>query len=549
MKRSTALPVFSLFGGAAALLAPQAASAQSKKSEDQPKRPNIIYIMSDDHAHQAISAYGHPIGEVAPTPNIDRIAQSGVRFDRAYCGNSISGPSRATVITGKHSHKNGFRRNDGIPFDGSQQTLAKVMGENGYATALVGKWHLISYPTGYDYWNILNNQGEYYNPDFISHTGDTIRRHGYVTDLITDESIEWIEQHRQAAQDGTQPFFIQVHHKAPHRTWQPAERHLYLHEHTFFPYPENFFDDYEGRIAAQRQEMSIASQKDMMFGYDLKLSVGPNTDTWVNDGWGGGEFRWMDSVQKEKYIASYRARNNKFWADPPTGDSLVKWKFQQYMRDYTATIAAVDDGVGKLLDYLDASGLSENTLVIYASDQSFYLGEHGWFDKRFIYEESMRMPLLMKLPGHIPEGFVADQALVQNIDFAPTMLDFAGIETPSDMQGVSFRKIAEGQSKPKGWRNSLYYRYYEEGIHNVMQHAGVHAGDWKLVYFYSNEKEGQPSEYFFELYDLKSDPLEMKNIYGQKGTEKMTQKLMKELNRLAAMYEDTLPPCPELSQK
>lgn len=544
MKKINALPAFSVLGGATALLAPAVAQAQTgAKQPAQPQRPNIVYIMSDDHAFQAISAYGHPISRVAPTPNIDRIANSGVRFDRAYCGNSISGPSRATVITGKHSHKNGFKQNGAAPFDGSQQTLSKIMGANGYATALIGKWHLHSYPTGYDYWKIINDQGEYYNPDFILPGGDTIRQMGYVTDIITDESIEWMEQHRT----GDQPFFIQVHHKAPHRNWQPAPRHLYLHENTFFPYPDNFFDNYQGRIAAARQEMSISSQKDMMLGYDMKLSVGPNTDEWYNDGWGGGDFRFMNPEEKENYIASYRAGNNKFWQDPPTGDSLVKWKFQRYMRDYNSTIAAMDEGIGKILDYLDASGLAENTIVIYASDQSFYLGEHGWFDKRFMYETSMRMPLLMKFPGHIPAGTVAGEALVQNIDFAPTMLDYAGIQTPSDMQGVSFREVAETGQKPKGWRNSLYYRYYENpGIHNVMRHAGVHAGDWKLIYFFSNENAGQPSEYFFELYDLKKDPEEMHNLYGQKGTEKKTKELTKELKRLADYYDDVLPPCPEL---
>lgn len=528
----------------------------------KPRRPNIIYIMSDDHATQAISAYGHPISQVAPTPNIDRLAAGGMLFDRAYCGNSISGPSRAAILTGKHSHLNGFRTN-GDGFDGTQQTLPKILGADGYRTAVIGKWHLQIHPTGFDYWKVLIDQGEYYNPDFIE-MGDTIRARGYTTDIITDYAMEWIDQQRTT--DSTQPFFLMLHHKAPHRNWQPAQRHLYLYDTTRFPEPPNLHDRHEGRTAASRQEMSI--DKDMMLGYDLKLSMKRGSDRWSPEGW-GPDFRNMDSAQRAAYVASYRRSNDEYHRLQPKGKDLVSWKFQRYMRDYCATVASVDENVGRLLDYLRREGLEENTIVVYTSDQSFYLGEHGWFDKRFMYEESMRMPLMVRYPAEIPAG-ARSSALVQNIDFAPTLLDYCGIDTPRDMQGTSFREVAAQRDgvTPTDWRKSLYYRYFENpGIHNVMQHAGVRTDRWKLIYFFDNSNTSryrkpvsgsldgvpdqsliQPAEYYFELYDLKSDPTEMNNLYGKRGTQKITAELTLELVRLADGYGDKLPPCPELEK-
>ncbi len=531
-------PLFALSGALCAVTG-SAQSADKPSSEPQ-KRPNIVYIMSDDHAVQAISAYGHPLSQVAPTPNIDRIAAEGVRFDRAYCGNSVSGPSRATILTGKHSHANGFRTNADF-FDGSQTTLPKVLKANGYATAIIGKWHLKTYPTGFDYWKVLDDQGMYYNPDFVTMSGDTVRQRGYVTDIVADESIEWIDRHKD------RPFFIMVHNKAPHRNFQPAPRHLTLHEHTFFPYPDNLFDTWEGRVAAGRQEMSIAGH--LMPAYDLKLYT--RRDGWDPKTDWGPDYRFMDSTEREAYIASYDAANQAYYDNPPTGDSLTRWKFQRYMRDYFSTIAAVDENIGKMLDYLDSAGLAENTIVVYASDQSFYLGEHGWFDKRFMYEESMRMPLVIRYPREIPAGTEAESTLVQNIDFAPTLLDWCGIEKPDSMQGESFRAVARGGDravKPgRDWRKTLYYRYWENpGIHNVMQHAGVHDGRWKLVYFFSNETP-VPAECYFELYDLKRDPHEMHNLYGTPGTNGVTTRLRRELVRLADYYGDELPPCRELN--
>ncbi len=531
-------PLFALSGALCAVTG-SAQSADKPAAEPQ-KRPNIVYIMSDDHAVQAISAYGHPLSQVAPTPNIDRIAAEGVRFDRAYCGNSVSGPSRATILTGKHSHANGFRTNADF-FDGSQTTLPKVLKANGYSTAIIGKWHLKTYPTGFDYWKVLDDQGMYYNPDFVTMSGDTVRQRGYVTDIVTDESIAWIDAHKD------RPFFIMVHNKAPHRNFQPAPRHLTLHEHTFFPYPDNLFDTWEGRVAAGRQEMSIAGH--LMPAYDLKLYT--RRDGWDPKTDWGPDYRFMDSTEREAYIASYDAANQAYYDNPPTGDSLTRWKFQRYMRDYFSTIAAVDENIGKMLDYLDSTGLAENTIVVYASDQSFYLGEHGWFDKRFMYEESMRMPLVIRYPAEIPAGTEAESTLVQNIDFAPTLLDWCGIETPDSMQGESFRAVARGGDravKPgRDWRKTLYYRYWENpGIHNVMQHAGVHDGRWKLVYFFSNETP-VPAECYFELYDLKRDPHEMHNLYGTPGTSGVTTRLRRELVRLADYYGDELPPCRELN--
>ncbi len=530
--------IFALSGALCAVTG--SAQSADKPAAGPQKWPNIVYIMSDDHAVQAISAYGHPLSQVAPTPNIDRIAAEGVRFDRAYCGNSVSGPSRATILTGKPSHANGFRTNADF-FDGSQTTLPKVLKANGYATAIIGKWHLKTYPTGFDYWKVLDDQGMYYNPDFVTMSGDTVRQRGYVTDIVADESIEWIDRHKD------RPFFIMVHNKAPHRNFQPAPRHLTLHEHTFFPYPDNLFDTWEGRVAAGRQEMSIAGH--LMPAYDLKLYT--RRDGWDPKTDWGPDYRFMDSTEREAYIASYDAANRAYYDNPPVGDSLTRWKFQRYMRDYFSTIAAVDENIGKVLDYLDSTGLAENTIVVYASDQSFYLGEHGWFDKRFMYEESMRMPLVIRYPAEIPAGTEAKSTLVQNIDFAPTLLDWCGIEKPDSMQGESFRAVARGGDravKPGcDWRKTLYYRYWENpGIHNVMQHAGVHDGRWKLVYFFSNETPA-PTECYFELYDLKHDPHEMHNLYGAPGTKRMTLRLQRELLRLADYYGDELPPCRELN--
>lgn len=493
----------------------------SSYGQTDAQRPNVIFIMSDDHAEQAISAYGHPISQKAPTPHIDRIANEGALFLNNYCSNSICGPSRAAILTGKHSHKNGFMQNGNKGFDGTQQTLPKILQQNGYETAVIGKWHLISKPTGFDHWEILNDQGDYYNPYFITEQ-DTVQHMGYVTDLITDLTKDWL-----ASRDKNKPFFLMMHHKAPHRNWVPAERHYKLYEHTTFPLPETYFDDYEGRYAASQQEMNV--YKDMYEGHDLKMVTGIDSDTLLYDPWPHAFLETMTPAEQERFFAAYKDRNNDFYTTERTEKEKAIWKFQRYMQDYLATVKSVDESVGAIMDYLEATGLDKNTIVIYTSDQGFYLGEHGWFDKRFMYEESFGMPLLMSYPEHIKPGITVD-GLTQNIDFAPTLLDMCQIAIPDDMQGKSFKALVQNGKTPKDWRRSLYYHYYEyPGFHSVRAHYGVKMERYKLMHF--------PKENLWELYDLKNDPSEINNIYGRQGTEKITEELQQELLMLQDKYE------------
>jgi len=520
------------------------------------KKPlNVIYIMSDDHAVQAISAYGHPVGKLAPTPNIDRIANNGALFMRNYCANSISGPSRACVLTGKHSHANGYMSNEWGTFDNRQNNVAKVFHANGYQTGIIGKIHLPSDPTGFDWWQVFIGQGHYINPDLIC--GDINGRFkgpkghiiakGYSTDIVTHGAINWLENTR----DKSKPFFFMVHYKAPHRNWIPKEKYYNLYDNVTFPEPENFFDNYEGRFAAKEQDMSLLWT--MRWAADLKLF--PSKDQRSLP-------RWMfpprmSDKQYQAYIKAYTAKNNAFfdakicseaeWNEwrkhrrdeawlAANKDKLQKfqsWAYQRYMQDYLATIRGVDDGVGELLDYLKKSGLDENTVVCYTSDQGFYLGEHGWFDKRFMYEESFRMPMMMSGPG-IVKGNKINQ-LTQNIDFAPTFLDMCGIAVPEEMQGESFKKLLESDKPVKEWRDSLYYCYYEyPAEHSVRRHCGVSyrspdgSQDWKLIHFYKEDK--------WELFNLNADPSEMNNIYGQPGTEEITAMLKKKLKELQKKY-------------
>lgn len=490
-------------------------------SEEQPQKPNILFIMSDDHAVQAIGAYGHPVSKLAPTPNIDRIAEQGALFTANYCGNSICGPSRAAILTGKHSHMNGFMRNTSNGFDGSQQTLPKILQENGYLTAVIGKWHLVSEPTGFDFWQILNDQGEYNNPDFITGT-DTTQYMGYATDIITDLTLEWLGN-----RDQSKPFFLMMHHKAPHRNWIPAERHYNLYDDVTFPVPATYFDDYKGRSAAARQEMNI--YRDMYEGHDLKMVEEKGSRNLLYDPWPQVWIDRMTPQQRETFWQAYRDKADSFFElDPDDEKAVALWKFQRYMQDYLATIKSVDESVGAILDYLDENGLSENTIVVYTSDQGFYLGEHGWFDKRFMYEESMIMPLMMRFPEVIKAGTKVSQ-LTQNIDFAPTFLDFAEIEVPEAMQGVSFKNLLLEDS-PMKWRSSLYYHFYEfPGFHSVRKHYGVRTDEYKLIHFYEEDN--------WELYDMKSDSLEINNIYDQKQYGDVIGELEKELRRLQTLYE------------
>lgn len=495
------------------------ATAQEAARSTRPM--NIVYIMSDDHSFQTISAYDNRYVE---TPNIDRIGREGVVFRNSFVANSISGPSRACILTGKHSHKNGFTDNS-CSFDGSQQTLPKLMGRAGYETAMIGKWHLVSDPTGFDHWSVLIGQGDYYNPYFIEN-GERIQKEGYATNIVTDMAIEWMDKQR----DKAKPFFLMLHHKAPHRTWMPDTCDLGRFDDRTFPLPANFFDDYEGRIAAQQQEMSIF--KDMDLVYDLKMADKEeeiHTPTGL-ESYGRSMYRRLNPDQKRAWDAYYDPIIADFKARKLEGRDLAEWKYQRYMHDYVSVIHSIDRNVGRVLDYLEKSGLLENTLVVYTSDQGFYMGEHGWFDKRFMYEESFRTPLLMRLPGGKRGDIVQ---MVQNIDYAPTILDLAGTEIPDDIQGVSLLPLLRGE-KPKEWRKSLYYHYYEfPAEHAVKRHYGVRTERYKLIHYYNDIDE-------WELFDMERDPSEMHNLYGKPGYEKVTSQLREEMKRLQLQYDDPI---------
>ncbi len=497
------------------LLMASALCAQESAQEPM----NILYIMSDDHSFQTISAYN---GKLLDTPNIDRLAQDGVLFANSFVANSISGPSRACLFTGKHSHANGFLDNTSSVFDGSQQTMPKILQKAGYTTAVIGKWHLNSDPTGFDHSDILIGQGIYYNAPFILN-GVQTKTHGYATEVTTDKGIEWLENGR----DKNKPFCLFLHHKAPHRTWMPDLQDLDLFSDREFELPETFWDEYEGRTAAQKQEMSIF--KDMDLVYDLKLADKENEIRSPLENHGRRMYDSMTPEQRAEWDAHYDPIIEEFKKAGLEGKELAKWKYQQYMRDYLSTVVSLDRNIGRVLDYLKETGLDKNTLVVYTSDQGFYMGEHGWFDKRFIYEESFRTPLLVRYPGG-KQGVVKE--FVQNIDHAPTILSAAGIEVPSDIHGESYLPLLKGE-KVKNWRDAIYYHFYEyPAEHMVMRHYGVRDDRYKLVHFYS--EGGQ-----WELYDLKRDPSELNNIYGKKGSEKITAMMMEKLIALQKEYNDT----------
>ena len=484
--------------------------------------PNIIFIMSDDHAWQAVSAYNERLQYVAPTPNIDRIAQEGMRFDRCLVTNSICGPSRATILTGKYSHLNGFPGNisRGQQFDGSQQTFPKLLQQEGYATAMIGKWHLGSEPTGFEYWDILPGQGHYYNPTFINEYGH-YDVHGYVSDIITDKTIDWLK----TREDDTRPFMVMMHHKAPHREWEPGPKYLNRFKGIEFPEPFNLFDDYSGMGAAAReQDMSI--EHTMRLEADLKMWP-PDTSGPVYQRTIGR----MDDEQRRLWDMTYEPIRKEFEEMNLQGKDLVRWKYQRYMYDYLATIQSVDESVGRILQYLEESGLDENTIVVYTSDQGFYLGEHGWFDKRFMYEESYRTPLVIRWPGVIPPGSV-NKNIVSNLDFAQTFLDAAGLPDPPDMQGSSMLPLLRGE-QVRDWRTAHYYHYYEyPAVHSVKRHYGIATDRYKLMHFYYDIDE-------WEMYDLKADPHEMNNVYNDPAYADVRDLLHGQLEGLRETYGET----------
>src|SRR5438552_3584999 len=475
--------------------------------------PNIVVIFSDDHAYQAISAYGDP-RKLLDTPNIDRLAKEGVRCDRCLVPNSICGPSRATLLTGKYSHANGFYNNTNSKFDGTQTTFPKLMKAAGYQTAMVGKWHLVSDPTGFDYWHILPGQGVYYNPPMIDN-GKRVKHAGYVTDLITDFSLDWLKR-----RDTSKPFVLMMQHKAPHREWEPALRHLGHDGDRQYPEPETLFDDYAGRGKAEHeQDMTVAKT---MTTKDLKLTPPPQ----------------MTPEQRKTWDSYYGPRNEAFKKANPQGKELVRWKYNRYMHDYLGCIKGVDESVGRMLKYLDDEGLANNTIVVYASDQGFYLGEHGWFDKRWIFEESLRTPLLVRWPGSVKPGSVNKQ-LVSNLDFAETFLEAAGVPVPGAMQGRSLVPLLKGTT-PTDWRKSFYYHYYEHpGPHNVARHYGVVTERYKLVHFY------EPRFDSWELFDLQTDARETASIYDVEQYVAVREQLARELARLRAELKVPDPDPPE----
>jgi arylsulfatase A-like enzyme len=456
------------------------------------ERPNILYIMADDHDAHAISAYG---SKVNTTPNIDRLAKEGMRFDNCFCTNSICTPSRGVILTGQYSHITGVKTlADSL--DPARQNVAKLLQAADYQTGFVGKWHLQKDPSGFDYWNMLPGQGQYHNPVMIE-MGRRKNHQGYATDIITDYSLDYLKRRKK-----DKPFFLMCHHKAPHRPWQPDEKHAHMYDDVTIPEPFNLYDHYEHRSRAAANATNKVGEH--MNKQDLKRDIPKDLQ----------------------------------------GDALRKWAYQYYMKDYLRCVASVDDNVGRLLEYLEAEGLNRNTIVIYTSDQGFFLGDHGFFDKRFMYEEALRMPFLIRYPGTVKAGAV-NQDIVLNLDFAETFLDFAGAKVPEDMQGRSFRPILEGQT-PKDWRTSMYYRYWMHmADHGIPAHYGVRTKQYKLIYYYgkalgsSGATQFKDTEPEWELFDLTKDPHEMNNVYDDPKYKKVVKELKAELDRLQRYYKDT----------
>ena len=492
-----------------------------------PARPNIVFIFSDDHALQSIGAYGSQINK---TPNIDRLANEGAVFLNSFCANSICGPSRACILTGKHSHKNGFLRN-GNRFDGSQTTFPKLMQKAGYQTAVIGKWHLSSNPTGFDYWEVLPGQGSYYNPDFIQMDGSRQKRPGYCTDIITDRSLAWLGKQR----DQEKPFLLMCQHKAPHRNWNPAPRHYSLYENIDIPEPPTLRDNHAGRSKLLKQnKMSI--HKHMSWAHDMKFhgeNEFPEHFMTMKNGRNGDYLRMTDE-QKKAWDAHYEPENQAFLSQMRAGelsdDQILQWKYQRYIKDYLRCIAAVDENVGRVLDYLDKSGLAENTIVIYSSDQGFYLGDHGWYDKRWMFEESLKMPFLIRWPGKITPGS-RSTAMIQNIDYAPTFLQIVGATVPAEIQGRSLLPVLRDQCEtPADWRKAIYYAYYEnDGYHNVPKHDGVRTERYKLMFF--------PRTREWNLFDLEKDPQEMASCHDNPEYAEVLRAMQQRYRNQRSFYE------------
>jgi arylsulfatase A-like enzyme len=517
------LPILSLF------ILSSSAWAQSVPAPAT-KRPNIVFIMSDDHAYQAISAYSNRLIE---TPNIDRIAKMGMLFTNATVTNSICAPSRATILTGKHSHLNGKIDND-FPFDTTNVTFPQLFQKAGYQTAMFGKLHFGNAPKGFDQYKILPGQGSYYNPDFITKNEGTIRVEGYVTDIITDMTLDWLEEERNP----TDPFLLFYLHKAPHREWLPAERHLEEFTQRTFPEPATLFDDYSGRgRAAKEAEMNLL--KHMNWSGDSKIypsvmrELGiPGTSNWDTLAF-SREVGRLTPAQLANWTRSYDQVNAALKESYPSMDDKEKmqWRYQRYMQDYLGTIRAVDENVGRVLDYLEANKLMDNTLIVYTSDQGFYLGEHGWYDKRFVYDESFKTPLLVAWPGKIAPKSTSS-TMVQNLDYAQTFLEAAGIPAPADMQGESLLPLLTGNAE--SWtRDAVYYHYYEyPAVHMVKRHYAIVTEQYKLVHYYYDVDE-------WELIDRIKDPQELRNVYDDPAYAPVVTELHRKLEALRKQYGDS----------
>ncbi|MBN12218.1 MAG: sulfatase [Opitutaceae bacterium] len=487
-------------------------------------RPNIVFIFTDDHAPHAIGAYDGWLKSVNPTPNIDKLAAEGMLFVNSFCTNSICGPSRAVIQTGKHSHKNGFM-NNGNTFDWNQQTFPKLLQKAGYQTAIYGKSHLKGHPHGYDSWAVLPGQGLYYNPDMITENGQ-VTIEGYCTDIVTDMAVEFLKEKR----DEKKPFMLMVQHKAPHRNWMPALRHLNLYDDIEIPEPATLFDDYKDNApAARHQELEI--DRHMHINYDLFLDLTPDFDelpirtdksAWRN-------MQRMTPEQVKAWRAAYGPKDKAFHDANLAGKELVRWKYQRYAKNYLRSVKGVDESVETIQDTLAELDLDDNTIVIYSSDQGFYIGDHGWYDKRWMYEESLKMPLIVKWPGVTKPGSKTTK-MVQNLDYAETFLDIARATIPDDMQGLSLVPLLKGEN-PMDWRRSIYYHYYEyPSVHMVPRHNGIRTNRYKLMHFYQFDE--------WEFYDLKSDPDEYNNLYNNPEYQSLVKRMKNQLNQLEKKYED-----------
>ena len=491
------------------------------------QKPNIVFIFSDDHAPHAIGAYNGWLKSVNPTPRIDELAKQGMLFEKSFCTNSICGPSRAVIMTGKHSHKNGFM-NNGNTFNWNQQTFPKILRKAGYTTALYGKSHLKGNPKGFDDWKVLPGQGDYYNPDLITPKG-RVRIDGHCTDVVTDLAVEWLKTGR----DKTKPFMLMVQHKAPHRNWMPALRHLPLYDDIKIPEPTTLFDKWEDNAPPARyQELEIDRHMDINYDLFLDLTADyegtPSQKRQDRSAW--RNMKKMTKDQISSWRAFYGPRDKAFHEANLSGKELVRWKFQRYAKNYLRCVRGVDDSVGKIQDTLKNLKLDDNTVVIYSSDQGFYIGDHGWYDKRWMYEESLMMPLIVKWPG-VTKPDSRSVQMVQNLDYAQTFLEMAGAEIPSNMQGRSLVPILKN-GKADDWRDSIYYHYYEyPSVHMIPRHYGIRTERYKLIHFYQFGNE-------WEMYDLKEDPDELTNIYGKADKKSLQKDLKEQLVAIRKFYDD-----------